>query len=1410
MPLREYKLDTGFDTNPTFPLAGQTMPPGEGFSVGNLLAGTPQFVGELTSLILWPQQTYERWQDSGLLGAAFRQENDVFAWFDLATRPTYRNDPSFDLEGELKQQGLWGEYRNNFLGVGSREEFLDVVQRIRREQKDRQTLLNAGPSGLVVAMMAGMLSPTVLLPFVGPGIKGAKAIALGASYGLLGGAAAEVPLQLVQETRSVEESAFSVAMSTVIGGVLGGAVGYLNRPLADVAAEAETSVGRGPVYIQPFADVNPAARPQSGGAAVATVDTGGLAGAGRVGVTGPDGTFYRLANVPVGVDVAKVIAEVGPVTRTIAQDVSAVGRNLMSRFSDAGVMQKGNVAREVTLPDGRKVLTGGATQGPTVENRIKLYDALVADVVRTIDDAFARYMLGKQGRQNWLERRRATVMGVLPGRTKMSKSEFRKAVGRAMFSEDKSDIPEVQEVAEFTRKTVYEPLYEAAQAVGIYKLADDADDELEGLIRADVLGDKSYLNRDYNLQAIKRGKQDFVRILAEHYQQKLEAKFAAALEKELAKIAELEQKLADFKLDPEEVERLRDKFKAELGIIDERLTDEEADLEDFIRAARETARDESLPPQARKDAREQVKILQGLAGADYAERQAKRKALKKRLLNLNGSIAARTKKSAAKLAKIEAIEENSLKSMRAIVRRGTKFLAEMESYSAEQLSDRITALRNSFAKLGEQFDRAEQRINKIVEIDDPALARAEELQLARSDRMTQLADDLAEVEEIDGPVAQAFVQAFMDEALLKVNRLNASRAARARRLQAEIAENTPERITNDIADLTAKLPKRKQDFADIWRGRGTDDVDLRAGFVPDFRAHARELAESATNNILGTNMRLPGVDMILLERGPELARVLDIPSEKIMDFLETDIERVMAAYVNTLAPDIELRKVLGEFAPDNDKNVKFQELNNEEMANTFALEAKMKAEGKSTEQIKKATEKLSAQYTAIRRDLNAVIGRFRHTWGIPKNPDGIGARMGRIALNLNVLRYMGMVTVSSLSDLGKPIFKYGLVKAMRSGYLPFVKRLATLQFDSPRELQLAAVGLDTLLHSRMHQISDIGDLMRRGTKFEKSLEWATGKIGLVALFDYWTTAMKQITGLTVNAQLMDDLASIMQGKGNVAKATTRLAEMGIDGQTARFMWDELSKPGGSNVVDGVLWPNTESWSDANGAVTAYRTAVLRNVDQLIVTPGVDRPLWLNATMPGRLLGQFQSFAFSSTTRTLLAGLQQRDASVLTGMLISLALGTVSYYLWAKLAGGKSEEDMEAALASAMRGEDEGLSKFADEAISRSGILGVISTMQDILSNVPAVAPYVTFSGEKTSRQAGNDLFQAVAGPTFGDLASTLAAITTGIDPAEGDEMVTKSWAHKLRTLMPLQNHLLFRQWFNALEEALPLAERRMP
>lgn len=1405
MPFRPMQVDTGFNAYVTEQV-------------------TPEPPKQVTTLEAWgaalrgDQATLDQaWAETqATIGAAFRMENDVVNTFGLLTKPEFKPDPTFDVVARLKADDLWNDMSEPFLGVGSEQEYLFVKGKIAQEEKDRLALSAAGTGGLIAQMGAGLLSPTILLPFVG-GLRGAKAVGMGLTMGFAGGALQEAPLQLNQLTRTAGESASSIAMSTVLGGLLGGGVAFARRDLDKLGQEL-IDLQVKDMAVAPGAGA--ISSPRSVGAASAE---------------GPVPQMTRMGFLPKAWDpfwdrhVAPLMSSVSDVVLpNNFSNVPIIGGMAGRRLGDIPIpdltkmiptvynmkSRYGMAHRISAVLEDSGLQIDGATPGGTVANRVRTYDAALATSLSKLEQAYARYRFGTTevvpGQVT-----KAKVAGLMTTKEKLSALDFRKAVGRAMREGDQSDIPEVAEMAKVLRTEIYDPLFEAATAEGLFKD-----------IPAELLGDSSYLNRVYDLDLITMRRPEFIRKLADHYNQKLEMQFREQFDKLKVSQQRLQERADDFARPADEVAELREEFEQKLKALEEGRDEELVELEDTIADLKADAR--ALPRGSKDRARleEEARSLESEGGEALAETRSTRQEINRRLKNLRQAYSQLASRQAAKLDKIERAEDLSFNTLQRLIKKASKLQADFSKVSDETLEAELVKLRNQFAEAAVRYDKNEERIAAVFaddfvdDIPTSPFVQAAKVETQSFDKMTDVAERIEQLDVYDREVGRATLQAAIDDATMRAQSIVERRAVRNARLADQAKDLDPAEAAKRIDDLRTQSSERGQEFFDLWRERGGNNLDPVTGKA-DFHEHAMTMAERTAEKILGTNIRLPGMDMILNPRDVELARTLDIPSNVLVSdvdgrsFLVDDVQDLAVRYQRTLAPDIELHRALGDFASDMGRNELFLKLNEEVTQQVTKLQEDMKAginpeTGKKVktpytqEQIDKRSASLEAEASQVRKNLEAMIGRIRHEWGLPQDPTAISARAAKVASNVNVLRFMNMVLVSSFADVARPIMKHGLLRTMKDGWVPFAKGMVggplLREGLTGRHLRATGAALDVVLHSRSSQLFDVGDYVVRGSKFEKALEFGSSKIGVVALFDYWTAGMKQIAGSVANARLMDSLAVVAGGEQasarELAEATQFLAENGVDPTLASMLWRESQKPGGSELVDGQWWPNTEGWS--RDARMAYNSAILRNVNNTIITPSVDAPLFMDRNPTRRLFFQFKSFAMASTTRTVMAGLQQRDMAFAVGSMFSLALGAFSYYTYANIVGGKILEEMQADIA---KGD---YSRFADEAINRSGLLGFGADLQSLAASIPGLNDYATFSGSRSTRQNAGNISELLLGPTFGDLLNTGASIATGaVSPTQGT-------LHQLRTLMPLQNHFLFRRIFDAIEAGAEgiLPERR--
>lgn len=1419
-----------------------------------------------------------------ILGAAFQLENDVVAAWHLANKPAFEKDFTFDPLKKTQESEFWDTNREAFVGTQSEAEWEWRAAKLRNEEHQREILASSGLAGFGAMLLAGVASPTMLLPAATP-YRGLKGVLAASALGATAAGLQEVPLQADQLSRTASEGAIAVAMGAVTGGVLGGAVNLLRKGEMEViqhgvarehgsvaiptspvtktqvieAREAALKIAKPSEEIAriggrldadqvvtkndirtlmdqakpvqdfvesafgPYVDVSPTVSksnqivrwsidPTTPDAPVVRLPVKEIIHVTQDGdfisANGTDSPYHvkttgELSNpaviledrrpasarpdleetelyatqsggaaanpqlpVPQGLKAKSAIekaalnklARISPVADTIAQEEFQTLRAGMAAISTGGLKLEGNILGEVS------------SRGGTVEARRGLYDRYVADLVKVQDEYYTDYFYNGEVTGPFPTARAGFKSTFRWTGEKLTRDQFNIEVSRAVIEGDHPQ-KQVAKAANIIRTEIIEPLEDEMRAVGI--------------IQGDVdLGeDKFWLSRQYDKAKIDRDPTGLVDMLADHYGKLLKDDFARSANrlKEQEKI--IDEYIDDTRASLAEVDKRKKAFKDRLEGL------EETDEETLLRTKRSDLRKEK-DPDARRKLKEEIKVL----AKATADPQKVKRDLRRRLRNLDRSYWGLDAKREATLNRIDETEARALSSLKSVLSKGKALQRDLDKISDKELRKQLRILNERFNRYQFSWVKREERLQKLGEQGDldeyykywNLINKTHEVGQDRMDELLARFDDTENLLD-NREVLRELLHDLSLEASENVNRLNLQRGARMERYRQKLKDLDPKIALDKVAESKKLRSARRANFNDRMRELGIDDFNLETGeaLVEDI---ARRRAEETVQKIQKLNNRISGLHTIGEERGSELERVLKISSmaqgadgQTLFDkYLVTDIERNLRNYIRQVGADIEIKRTFG----DVDAKGFFAAANEE----YYAVARKMKAEGKSEKEI----DAMTKRYRRHVRNLTASISRLRHTWGVPENPEGFAARAAKVMLDLNTLRFMGSVAISSIPDLARPVMKYGIKRAFKSGFVPLISDFKNLRL-SARELKLAGGALDPIIHSRALAYSDILEEISNESIPERALHTAASKIGKIALFDYWTSGVKQLSGAMQVAEIMDSIEAIANGAGkaDLDRATEFLASVGIDSKTAMQMWGEVQSGGGAKV-NGIWLPNTEDWKDA-ALVRNFRAALRQESDATIITPGLELPLFTNSSVGMRLLFQFKSFAFSSTTKTLMAGMQERDGRVLSGALFSIALGMLSYYISSNLIGGDAKARMEEA----------GFDHWLDEGIARAGLHGAFSEAQRIAERIPLTAPYANFSGQQTTRRPGSNLIEALLGPSF-DLATSTANVITGIDDP------TQATARNFFDLLPLQNVFYLRQLFKMVEESVAdnLPERR--
>lgn len=534
---------------------------------------------------------------------------------------------------------------------------------------------------------------------------------------------------------------------------------------------------------------------------------------------------------------------------------------------------------------------------------------------------------------------------------------------------------------------------------------------------------------------------------------------------------------------------------------------------------------------------------------------------------------------------------------------------------------------------------------------------------------------------------------------------------------------------------------------------------------------AREELEAAADDIINKIIGAPaGIvpgelipEGLTKHAGFTKARTLNIPDERIKDFLESDVNYVMENYIRQVAPEIELTKRFGRVDMDGQIKAITEDYNR---LISEAATAKERA-------------KLEKRRDADLRDIRAMRDRLLGTYGAPKDPASFFVRAGRVARHVNFLRLLGGMTISSLPDMARPIMQHGL----RSALKPLGKMMTDISKMriAKADLREMGIGLEYALSSRSKVIADLNDPYSRRSFLERGLEWSSQKFGNFTLMNQYTDTMKMWSGLITQSKVLNAANVVAGGKKLSKKEITKLAHIGIDESMLHRIADQYSRHG--EDLDGLLTGHSHLWDD-RVVREAFQSAILKDVRTTVITPGIgDTPLMMSSEL-GKIVMQFKTFFFATHNRALVSGIQSGDASFYYGALLQVGLGSLVYVLKSMLAG----RDINTEPANLVK-----------EGLDWSGMMGWLGEPNNVLENLSGgtYGMSALFGAPPASRYQSRNGIGALLGPTF-DLGGDIKNITAGVLNGEfGDREVRSS-----RKLLPFQNLLYLAPLLNQVEEQL--------
>ncbi|EDQ8561783.1 hypothetical protein GQP39_000992 [Salmonella enterica subsp. enterica] len=542
-----------------------------------------------------------------------------------------------------------------------------------------------------------------------------------------------------------------------------------------------------------------------------------------------------------------------------------------------------------------------------------------------------------------------------------------------------------------------------------------------------------------------------------------------------------------------------------------------------------------------------------------------------------------------------------------------------------------------------------------------------------------------------------------------------------------------------------KIANERDKFRDMlvdWWSRGEKTMS---------REEAEIAADTTINRITGAKIPQDFANVFMVKAaGSTRARTLSVPDRLMKDYLESDANYVLQRHIREASAEVELTRAFGNKSLEK----QLKDIQDE-------YDALMRERPAEQAKLAKARENDI-------RDITALRDRLAGTYGMPDDPSSFFVRAGAFLRSANFVTKLGGMTVSAIPDLARGVMVNGFSNTMR-GYSSLITRSPAFKASRAEQLKMA-VGLETILHTRARTMGDLVDSSARTTAVEAGMERVTDAFGKLTMMGHFDDMNKSVNGMITSD-------GILSG----AFAGRRLAKLGINDNMAARIRSEFEKHG--EVIDGWHIGNFEKWDDQHVA-GVFQSAVLKDVNNTVITPGIgDTPLWASTPL-GKTIFQFKSFATASYNRATLGGLQEGTGQFYYGTAFQIALGALTYAL--KQAANGKEVDWTP-------------QKLVIEGIDRSGILGPLMEYNNMAEKATGgMIGLGSLLGTGTqSRYASRGFIGSALGPTFG-LLDTITDVTAGVLNGDAGDRVL----HNVRTLLPGNNLFWIAPLINQVDPGL--------
>ncbi len=525
------------------------------------------------------------------------------------------------------------------------------------------------------------------------------------------------------------------------------------------------------------------------------------------------------------------------------------------------------------------------------------------------------------------------------------------------------------------------------------------------------------------------------------------------------------------------------------------------------------------------------------------------------------------------------------------------------------------------------------------------------------------------------------------------------------------------------------------------------------------------------------------IDVPIFRDGVEVDRV---------DFIEMDALKQFSRYVDSVMGSLTLTEKFGSVTMKD----QFQYL-----WKVYNDAAKAAGKGAETTAIFKERDEVFKTMLALRDKVN---GTYARTAGW--EPGSMAYRVSKAGMSMNAMLMLGGMTVSSMADVTRPLWHWGFSNHANAlqNYVSYYNSDAFKALrKEARDVWGAAIS--GWNRERLFAYIDRADDWDGATWLEKGIFNLADNMGLFTGMDAWNATMKEITSFVTVHAVVDAAEKLRRAVDSGKIATLdmtsakqyvkeshliQMAQMGLGLEDLVEVARQVSKHG--ERMDGVYLPRTPNW-DNPALRSRFESAMVKEIDQVITTPGLsDRPLWTHWHI-GQMASQFKSFSFASMRGVIVQGLQKGDVDTLQGMMAALMAGA-SVYALKQVEANKPITDNPAEL----------ILNAADRGGLTSYLMDIDSIAHRTTGGLMSIQAMV--GGEGASRFSSRSTADILLGPSAGTLSDTIGLGSRTVPNALRGRMVRSDMAPAFR-LLPYKN-VPYIRWL--LERLRDSAEEQLP